>query len=194
VVPADGILIPTCIKPAVINQTTMQISTIKTLLAAGLALCIIACNNSAKKEKKDKQADTAVTEVPPPPPPANNPPGVEMKPAINKCFTSDGLKYKTTINLNMGDADCLGTVTSEELESGKKESADFTGVISGEGLVIKFKGEPPVVGAASEWTDKIWTIKKTGNKETLHIIFNAKNYETNKWQDMDYEFQQADCK
>lgn len=172
----------------------MQISTIKTILAASLAFCIIACNNSAKKDKKEKQADTVIAETPPAPPPSTNPPGVEMKEPEKKCFTSDGLKYKTTINLTMGETDCIGTVTSEELESGKKESADFTGVISGEGMIIKFKGEPPVVGAASEWTNNAWTIKKKGSKETLYIIFNAKNYETNKWEDMDYQFEQTACK
>lgn len=160
----------------------------KTILSAAFALILLSCNDSKDKSKsKDAPGDTAISKIPPPPP-STNPPGVEMKEADKKCFASDGLKYNTVVNLSMGETDFVGTFTSEELESGKKETADFTGTISGREMIVKFKGNPPVVGAASEWTDKPWKIETKNGKENLLIIFNAKNYETNKWQEMQYEF------
>ena len=64
--------------------------------------------------------------------------------------------------------------------------------------MVKFTGTAPVVGSASEWTDKPWTIGQLEGKrqsmDVLHIIFNAKNYNTNKWEDSDYQFAQVECK
>jgi hypothetical protein len=179
----------------------MQISSaFKTIFAAGIALLIISCGDSKKKVKvqevtlQDIKQEEKDVEPPPPPPPKEDPPKVEVKNAMNKCFANDGLKYKTVINLSIGETDCIGIVTSEDLESGKKESTGFTGTISGDKLTIKFKGTAPVIGSASEWTDKPWSLKKDGGKETLHIVFSAKNYDTNKWKDTDYLFAPADCK
>ena len=159
-------------------------------------LFFTACNNVKKnKDATDISAEASVGKdtIQPPPPPSGNPPGVEMKATEKKCFTSEGLKYTTSINISIGGTECAGTITSEEMGSGKKETARFSGLLSGEAIIVKFEGKPPVVGDASEWTDNVWTIKKTGKKETLTIIFNAKNYETNKWQLTDYQFEQVDC-
>lgn len=168
-------------------------SIFKTFIQVSLAFCIIACNSSDKKGKmQDKSKDTAVAGVPPPP--AENPPGVEMNAATQKCFTNDGLKYKTVVTISFGETDVVGTVTSEELGSGQKQTTAFEGTLSGDALTVKFKGTAPVVGEASEWTTKPWTIKNKAGKEKLHIVFNTKNYETNKWADADYEFETVTCK
>jgi hypothetical protein len=173
----------------------MQTATFKTILIATVTLFIISCNNDSKTKSEIKEMRLEdVSSDNPPPTPKTDPPKVEMKEADKKCFANEGLKYKTTVEFSMGKTDFIGTVTSEEMNSDKKETADFSGVRSGEGLIVKFKGTPPVVGSASEWTGHVWTIKKKGNKESLYIIFNAKNYETNKWEDTDYEFKQIDCK
>lgn len=176
----------------------MQISSgFKTIFVAGIALFFITCNSKSK----DKVKVTEVTiqditqekeKMPEPPPPP--PPKVEMKEAEKKCYSNDGLTYKTVVTIFSGGNDVVGNVSSEELESGKKQTTEFTGTVSGEGIIVKFKGEPPVVGSASEWTNNVWTIKKTGGKEILYIIFSAKNYDTNKWQDTDYKFEKVDCK
>lgn len=173
----------------------MQATTFKTILIATTTLAIISCNNDSQTKSEIKEVkQEEVRSNTPHPPPKTEPPKVEMKEAKKMCFANEGLKYKTTVEFNMGETDFIGTVTSEEMDSGKKETAGFTGVKSGEGLIVKFKGTPPVVGSASEWTDHVWTIKKKGTIESLYIIFNAKNFETNKWQDTDYEFEQTDCK
>jgi hypothetical protein len=169
-------------------------SNLKTFLTASLALCIIACNNSKKeKDSTDKPADTAVV-TNTTPPPADNPPDTAMQTAVQKCYSNDGLKYSTVITINYSaGADVTGSVVSKDLESDKKEAAKFTGTVAGDKLTVKFVGKPPVMGAASAWTDKAWTINKSG-KEKLIIVFNAKNYDTNKWADTNYEFELSGCK
>lgn len=107
----------------------------------------------------------------------------------NKCFSNDGLKYRTSIKFKIGaDNQISGTVVSDEYEDTPLEQASFTGSKIGNTFKVKFNGTPPMVGEASEWTDKLWTIKKVNGVETLVIIFNAKNSKTNKWANTSYEF------
>jgi hypothetical protein len=81
-----------------------------------------------------------------------------------------------------------GTVVSDEYEETPIEKASFTGTKIGNTFKVQFIGKPPVVGASSEWTDKVWTLQKINGVETLVIIFNAKNYDTNIWSNTSYEF------
>jgi hypothetical protein len=107
----------------------------------------------------------------------------------NKCFSNDGLKYRTSVKFKISaDNKISGTVVSDEYEDTPIEQASFTGTKIGNTFKVKFNGKPPVVGAASEWTNKLWTIRKINSVETLVIIFNAKNYDTNKWSNTNYEF------
>ncbi len=170
----------------------MQIfSNSKNFFTVGLLLLLLACNsNSAREKEADKKQTDTVTPLPPP--------KVEVSPNVKKCFANDGLKYKTVVTLlfvkKNGEVIVSGNVTSEELGSGKTERGSFKGTIDADKFMIKFVENPPTVGDASEWTDKPWTLKKEGAKETLHIIFNAKNYDTNKWEDTDYQFVLVECK
>jgi hypothetical protein len=166
---------------------------LKIVFIASLFL-LLACNSNSKEKTADKkQTDTTTPALP-----ISPSPNVEIKVANKKCFSNDGLKYKTVVTLLFGHKEgkeiVSGNVTSGEIDSGKPEKGVFEGTIDGDKLMIKFIGNPPIVGDASEWTDKPWTLKKVGGKETLHIIFNAKNYDTNKWKDTDYQFELVDCK
>jgi hypothetical protein len=107
----------------------------------------------------------------------------------SKCFSNDGLKYRTVVKFSIAkDNKIRGTVVSDEYEDTPIEQASFTGTKIGNTLKVKFNGKPPIVGAASEWTNKAWTIKKVNGAEKLIIVFYAKNYETNKWSNTDCEF------
>lgn len=167
---------------------------IRTFFIASLAIFIIACNNSKKdKDATDKLADTAVATTTTPS--VDKLPDTAKQTNVQKCYSNDGLKYSTVITINyMSDNNVTGKVVSKELDTDKKEVAKFTGSVAGDKLMVKFAGLPPVVGAASEWTSKSWTIGNKSGKESLHIVFNSKNYETNKWAETDYEFALADCK
>ncbi len=158
------------------------------LVAAGLLILFFSCNSDSGKKDKPTTDKTTADTTKATPPPTTPPPGVEMTAANKKCFENDGLKYKTSVSIFSSEKEVSGTVTSEALDDGTKQTADFTGSIAGDQMTITFKGSPPVIGAASEWTKKPWTIKKAGGKETLLIVFNAKNYDTNKWEETTYEF------
>lgn len=107
----------------------------------------------------------------------------------NKCFSNDGQKYRTSVKFKINvDNKISGTVVSDEYDETPIEKASFTGTKIGNTFKVKFSGKPPVIGAASEWTDKVWTLKRINGVETLVIIFNAKNYGTNKWSNTSYEF------
>lgn len=174
----------------------------KLIIAASFALFILACNNDKSKKLTTKTEvnlenitqEEKNVEPPPPPPPTTMPPKVEML----SCYANDGLKYKTVINIIQSSEGVKGNVSSEEYDSGKKEVAEFTGIMDGNKLTVKFKGKPPVIGDASEWTDKPWRIEKVEGKgntpELLYIIFKAKDHETNKWKDTEYIFAAVDCK
>lgn len=150
-----------------------------------IVLVIVSCNNSAQ-EKEKKQNDTG-TAAPNPAPAAEKPAG-EVKTKTEKCFTNPGLKYETVITLVTDGNELSGNVKSTELETTKAEQVNFTGTADGNKLTITFQGNAPVVGASSEWTTKPWVLENAEGKEKLLITFNAKNYETNKWQEMVYEF------
>lgn len=174
----------------------MQIfSNAKNFFTAGLLLLLLACNsNSAKEKTTDKKQTDPIA------PATTAEPKAVITEEIKKCYANDGLKYKTVITIIFGiKNEVSGNVTSEEIESGKKETTAFEGTSDDwVKFTIKFKGTPPVIGSASEWTDKPWTIKQLEGKgqwmERLHITFNAKNYDTNKWEDSDYQFVMVECK
>ena len=159
-----------------------------------LAFFIISCSDSKKdKEATDKEvipevATTTSSSV-------DKLADSAKQTVIQKCFGNDGLKYSTVITINyMADNHVTGKVMTIELDSDKKEVAKFTGSVNGDKLTVKFAGAPPVVGTASEWTSKPWTIGNKSGKEGLGIVFNAKNYKTNKWAETNYEFVLTDCK
>lgn len=156
---------------------------------------ICGCKQSAKTNTGSvKNSDTTV----PVAPPYESPPGVEMS-TVKKCYSNQGLKYDVTVFLVYNtDTSFTGSVVSRNLETDLDEKTPFTGKVKNGNLIISFNETAPVIGAATEWTDKPWQIEKiSGNaagKEMLHIPVKAKNYETSKWEEMDYLFSPADCK
>lgn len=164
------------------------------LVTAGILL-LISCNDSkkGKKEKENNAAphDTAVSSTAP----ASNNTAPAAPEAVTEtvCYENEGLKYKTFISISFTTTTTAGYVNSEELESGKKESASFEGTLSGDLLTVNFKKTPPVVGSASEWTQKPWKVVRGGNNPRLMIPFKAKNYDTNQWEERDYTFSKIEC-
>lgn len=168
------------------------------ILTAILMLLTVSCSNS--KEDKTTIQEITLQEVvqeekkiePPPPPPPQSP--MQDNGVQEKCFINEGLKYKTIITLFVGDTSLVfGHVTAIELGTEEKKTSEFTGRLISNKLTVNFKDTPPNIGAASEWTGTPWLIKKTVRKEILQIQFNVKNYQSNKWENMNYEFVMIDC-
>ena len=166
-------------------------SILKSFIMATTIFSIMACNNSVKKNKntgKSIDTEARVTQ-----PPVQNIPVVEMM-RTRKCFSNDGLKYSVTIKLiYLSATEVTGSVVSRETETNKIATARFLGMIDGNKVIVQFRGNPPIVGVASEWTSKPWTLENKSGKERINILFNAKNYETNKWIETNYEFEIVAC-
>ena len=104
-----------------------------------------------------------------------------------KCFSSIGLKYTTIIKINFITSEIVkGFVQDIDGGSGLTiDSVEFTGAKNDNKINVNFKGKKPIVGDNSEWTNSPWTINGKG---ILNIKFLAKNYDTNKWGNFNYEF------
>lgn len=160
----------------------------RSLLIIALAFIIASCGNNgtADKHNNTKTSPTASqdnmqTKTTTPDP----------RREIKKCFSNEGLKYNTTITIFTEGNEVRGNISSVETGSGTEQKAKFTGTREGNTLTVTIRGNAPLVGDASEWTNKPWTIETKDGKEKLLIPFNAKNYDTNKWQEMIYEFLQC---
>ena len=163
----------------------------KAFVFVSLASIAILCNACTSKKDKEKVTDISLTEkkskLPEPPPPPQVLP-VENK-TEKKCFENDGLKYHVSIEWESNGKEINGKVISKELSSEKSTEAAFSGTMEADGLIVAFITPPPVVGDASVWTSKPWKLTKKGKQQKLLIFFNAKNYETQKWQETEYEFE-----
>lgn len=157
----------------------MQSFSFRPIMISAIFLFTISCNNS-KKQKKPKEDTPSATIAPPPPP-------------ETACYANDGLKYKTVITVHYNIHTVTGDVTSEDMGTGTKETVAFEGKMKDDKINITFKGDAPVIGDASEWTDKQWKIVNTEGSKKLLILFKAKNYETNKWEETEYEFSKINC-
>ncbi len=111
------------------------------------------------------------------------------KQPAEKEFYLSGLKYETRVKMSIEpDGKVSGTVTANEYFV-DGETVSFSGTFTDGKIEATFDGEPPVVGAASSWTDKPWRIEAREGKEVLIIPFYAKSYETFEWRDSEYVFE-----
>jgi hypothetical protein len=167
-------------------------ASLKTFLPVLLALFILSCN-STKEDKavKEQTADTTLLKTAETVENTNN---VSLETTGQKCFSNDGLKYTIAITINFtAGTQVTGKIISTEMGTDKRQAAKFTGTVMDDQVTVQFAGTPPVVGDASTWTSKPWKLDNRPGKEKLSIVFNAKNFETNKWEEMEYEFAAVAC-
>lgn len=170
----------------------MQSALSKSLFAAILLVISVSCGNSKKENKENAVtgSDTvAKTSIATP----DTAPAADKTTATAACYRNEGLKYNTIISITQDGNTISGSVAAGEIGADKLQIVTFRGTQDGNTLTVTFDGTPPVVGDASEWTNKPWTIIKDAAGDKLLIPFNAKNYETNAWQEMDYEFTLTPC-
>lgn len=160
------------------------------------AICVLLLVTAAACKDKKKETTTSLKLVdikqvpdssPPPPPPP--PAGSDKMETIEKCYINRGLKYETTVKIKIAEVDATGTVSSQEIGTDNITTTPFTATLNKDGINVTFRGTPPPVGDASEWTSKPWNIHPSGKTEVLEIIFNAKDYNTNQWKDTKFAFE-----
>ncbi len=168
-------------------------STIKATWVIAAISLFVSCNDAGGSKKNKKEKDTpalAVNDTPAlPPPPTEPPPGVVMLPAT-QCFENEGLKYALQVRIEYTAPDKANVeVNSTDLSSGKRSTASFACAIQDDQLLVKSVSSLPPAGDASQWiANKNWVIDANKPKQTLLIPFKAKNYETNRWEEMQYAF------
>jgi len=103
------------------------------------------------------------------------------------CFKNEGLKDEETVTLNIDETRVTGTYKiMRDYSSDTVETFDFTGTRTGKTLKIKFKGNKLPLPSMKSLN---WTLDDDGTKQTLRIKFNAKNYDTNKFEDSLVDFE-----
>lgn len=167
----------------------MQSALSKSLFAAIILVISFSCGSSKKERQEKGQTDTATATTT-----IATPDTAATKTiATASCYRNEGLKYNTIISITQDGNTISGSVAAGEIGADKLQIVTFRGTQEGDKLNVTFDGTPPVVGDASEWTNKPWTVRKDPAGDKLLIPFNAKNYETNAWQEMDYEFTLTPC-
>jgi hypothetical protein len=103
----------------------------------------------------------------------------------SKCFRADWLQGERTVNFTIEGGEVTGTfqvVDHDDANLQHVATYEFRGTRKGNTLTVAFAGDRPPDVAPSEMKSLIWTLSKSGGKESLRIKFRGKNYQTNKYE------------
>lgn len=106
-----------------------------------------------------------------------------------RYFTNAGLKYRHFVEITLRPNGSVSGKIYEDEYFGKVDVYSFQGSTVGEKIHVRFSGEKPKVGSACKWIDRPWRIKQKGHKMVLFIPFFSRNYKTQKWENIEYEFE-----
>ena len=109
---------------------------------------------------------------------------------VSKCFRADWLQGERVVNLRVDGGKVTGTfAVAGGGDTPPDATYEFTGTLKGDTLAVEFAdGKLPDV-SPSEMKSLIWTLVRSGGKESLRIKFRGKNYETNKYEDSFADFE-----
>lgn len=102
---------------------------------------------------------------------------------MSKCFSSEWLQGRRTINLEINGNRVSGTFAVTGGETASDATYNFSGTMSGNALTVAFANNKLPDVAPSEMKSLVWTLVQRGGKESLRIKFYGKNYQTNKYED-----------
>lgn len=102
----------------------------------------------------------------------------------SKCFRADWLQGERAVNIRINKNKVTGTFTVGNGGDLTRPDAtyEFSGTLKGNTLAVAFAGNRLPDVAPSEMKSLLWTMVKTGGKESLRIKFSGKNYTTNKYE------------
>jgi hypothetical protein len=110
--------------------------------------------------------------------------------SVSKCFRADWLQGERAVNFKVNGNKVTGTFTVGSGGGDRSRSDatyEFSGMMRDHTLTVAFAGHKLPDVAPSEMKSLIWTLVKTGERESLRIKFSGKNYKTNQ-----YEVRSAD--
>ncbi len=113
----------------------------------------------------------------------------------SKCFRADWLQGERTVNFTIDGSEVTGTFSVVDHDDANLQHVatyEFSGTLKGNTLTVAFAGDRPPDVAPSEMKSLIWTLSKSGDKESLRIKFRGKNYQTNKYEVRFADFESCD--
>jgi len=112
---------------------------------------------------------------------------------VSKCFRADWLQGERIVNFKIDASKVSGTFTvgsgGGDDQTPPDASYKFSGTLRGNTLTVAFAGNKLPDVSPSEMKSLVWTLAKSGGKESLRIKFRGKNYETNKYEDSFADFE-----
>jgi hypothetical protein len=110
--------------------------------------------------------------------------------SVSKCFRADWLQGERAVNLTINGSRVTGTFSVKGGDGARRDATyKFSGTLKGNVLNVAFAGGRLPDVAPSEMKSLIWTLVKSGDKESLRIKFHGKNYETNRYEDSFVDFE-----
>lgn len=111
-----------------------------------------------------------------------------------KCFFNESLQGEKSITFEMNGNKIAGTFAVENSGDGGEQSKtyEFTGMLVGNALKVKFYGNELPDVAPSVMKSTNWTLLKIAGEEVLRIKFHGKNYQTNQYVDYDADFESCE--
>ncbi len=108
---------------------------------------------------------------------------------MSKCFRADWLQGQRIVNLTINGGKVSGTFIVRGESVASVGVYNFSGTLRSNILTVAFAGNHLPDVAPSEMKSLIWTLVKSGGRETLRIKFYGKNYQTNKYEESFAEFE-----
>jgi hypothetical protein len=110
---------------------------------------------------------------------------------VSKCFRAEWLQGERVINFRVNGGRVTGTfvVGSGGGDTPSDATYEFSGTLKGNTLTVTFAGNKLPDVSPSEMKSLVWSLVKSGGKESLRIKFRGKNYETNKYEDSFADFE-----
>ncbi|MBA2734629.1 MAG: hypothetical protein H0U54_17345 [Acidobacteria bacterium] len=115
--------------------------------------------------------------------------------SVSKCFRADWLQGERTVNFTIEGSEVTGTFSVVDADDANLQHVatyEFSGTLKGNILTVAFVGDRPPDVAPSEMKSLIWTLSKSGSKESLRIKFRGKNYQTNRYEVRFADFESCD--
>ncbi len=110
----------------------------------------------------------------------------------SRCFQNDTLQGKNSIVFDTNGNKVSGTFSVDKGDENISKTYEFTGIIAGSILRVKFDRIKFPDVSPSEMKSLDWTLVKVGDQEVLRIKFYGKNYETNKYADYFADFESCE--
>jgi hypothetical protein len=112
---------------------------------------------------------------------------------VSKCFRAGWLQGERVVNFRVNGSEVAGTFVvgggGGDEDTPTDATYEFSGTLRGDTLTVAFADDKLPDVSPSEMKSLVWTLVRSGGKESLRIKFRGKNYDTNKYEDSFADFE-----